>query len=346
MAENNIVYEINEDFPFSKLSIQNIEPFIKSENEGKSDYKIMLSLNENPIYIQLPQCITNCNETTIRNQRYCELIYLYRESKELIKWMKRFEDNCKDLLKNKKFDLFTSSITDDDIDKMMRPIIKLNNSGTNILFKSHFDIDSNNNIDCIIYDENETEKGLDYINNNNYIIPLINIQYISFTSSMFEIYIKLEQIMITEDVYNVIDKEKTCMIKNKNKYSTLGKEQENCTSLDINKNTDEKNDSNENNKNSEIIEVSLDNLEIDKEDNMGIMKLNKPNNVYIDLYKEAKKNALKMRKKAIEAYLEAKKIKTNYMLQHLDDSDDSYNSDDSEYYSENENENVKENVLE
>ena len=39
-----------------------------------------------------------------------------------------------------------------------------------------------------------------------------------------------------------------------------------------------------------------------------------------------------MRQKAIEAFLEAKQIKTKYMLQHLDDSDsEEDNSEDEEY---------------
>ena len=35
--------------------------------------------------------------------------------------------------------------------------------------------------------------------------------------------------------------------------------------------------------------------------------------------------------KAVEAYLEAKQIKTKYMLQDLDDSDDESDEDDIEY---------------
>ena len=41
-----------------------------------------------------------------------------------------------------------------------------------------------------------------------------------------------------------------------------------------------------------------------------------------------------MRQKAIEAFLEAKKIKTKYMLQHLDDSDSEDNSEDEDFINE------------
>lgn len=52
------------------------------------------------------------------------------------------------------------------------------------------------------------------------------------------------------------------------------------------------------------------------------MKLKKPNEVYYEIYKNAKLKAKQMRKAAVEAYLEAKQIKTKYMLDELDESDE------------------------
>ena len=50
--------------------------------------------------------------------------------------------------------------------------------------------------------------------------------------------------------------------------------------------------------------------------------LKKPNDVYYEIYKAAREKAKHMRKVAIEAYLEAKEIKTKYMLSDIDDSED------------------------
>ncbi len=47
-----------------------------------------------------------------------------------------------------------------------------------------------------------------------------------------------------------------------------------------------------------------------------------PNDVYYELYKKAREKAKQCRIAAIEAYLEAKQIKTKYMLFDEDDSDD------------------------
>jgi hypothetical protein len=51
--------------------------------------------------------------------------------------------------------------------------------------------------------------------------------------------------------------------------------------------------------------------------------LKKPNDVYYEIYKAAREKAKQMRKVAMEAYLEAKEIKTKYMLSDIDDSDES-----------------------
>jgi len=44
------------------------------------------------------------------------------------------------------------------------------------------------------------------------------------------------------------------------------------------------------------------------------MKLKKPNQVYFELYKQARQKAKECKKNAIIAYLEAKNIKKTYMI--------------------------------
>ena len=68
----------------------------------------------------------------------------------------------------------------------------------------------------------------------------------------------------------------------------------------------------------EEFEVSLETLDV-KDDN--IVKLRQPNEVYMEIWREARKRAKQARKAAIEAYLEAKNIKSTYMINEIDDSD-------------------------
>jgi len=66
-----------------------------------------------------------------------------------------------------------------------------------------------------------------------------------------------------------------------------------------------------------IREVSIE----PEEDSESPMTLKRPNEVYYEIYRAAIEKARHMRKVAVEAYLEAKQIKSKYMLEDIDDSD-------------------------
>lgn len=103
----------------------------------------------------------------------------------------------------------------------------------------------------------------------------------------------------------------------------------------------------ENNKNNlmEEIQISLSELEDNKDDlkefsiqletNSNPITLKKPNEVYYELYKQARIRAKECKKKSLIAYLEAKNIKKTYMLENLNDSDDDF-EDEMEDFGENE----------
>jgi hypothetical protein len=60
----------------------------------------------------------------------------------------------------------------------------------------------------------------------------------------------------------------------------------------------------------------------DLEDNTDTIKLKKPNQVYYELYKQAREKAKQAKKAAIIAYLEAKNIRKTYMLDTLNEDED------------------------
>ena len=70
----------------------------------------------------------------------------------------------------------------------------------------------------------------------------------------------------------------------------------------------------------ELEELNEINLEIPSD--LDSVHLKKPNEVYLEIYKEVKKRAKESKKKAIEAYLEAKRIKSLYLLDEIESSDD------------------------
>jgi len=65
----------------------------------------------------------------------------------------------------------------------------------------------------------------------------------------------------------------------------------------------------------------VDKLDLALENNLETIQLKKPNQVYFELYREARNKAKIAKKNALLAYLEAKNIKKTYMIENLNDSD-------------------------
>ena len=102
----------------------------------------------------------------------------------------------------------------------------------------------------------------------------------------------------------------------------------------------EKENENENENENDTLDIDIefeDLNEVDKEDDIGLREiaqtelsldkttdtitLKKPNQVYFELYKEAREKAKQAKKNAIIAYLEAKNIKKTYMIENMNDSE-------------------------
>jgi hypothetical protein len=96
--------------------------------------------------------------------------------------------------------------------------------------------------------------------------------------------------------------------------------------------------------NDDSLELDIVNLEIDdieddtvlkeidldlslENNNLDTLQLKKPNQVYFELYKEARNKAKQAKKTAIIAYLEAKNIKKTYLLENLDNSDSDFDAE-------------------
>ena len=89
----------------------------------------------------------------------------------------------------------------------------------------------------------------------------------------------------------------------------------------------------------DIVNLEIDNIEDDsvlkeidldlslENNNLDTLQLKKPNQVYSELYKEARNKAKQAKKSAIIAYLEAKNIKKTYLLENLDNSDSDFDAE-------------------
>jgi hypothetical protein len=77
----------------------------------------------------------------------------------------------------------------------------------------------------------------------------------------------------------------------------------------------------------EINDLKEVEFDLNLENNLETISLKKPNQVYFELYKEARNKAKHAKKNAILAYLEAKNIKKTYLIDNLNDSDSDFDAE-------------------
>ena len=337
-------FEANASFNFESISLANPQPV-----QGGSFFTRATLDNDKPIYIQLPKCYTKNGIIQTKRGKYSDLLYEKNNQEELIEWALTLEKTTQQKIFDKKNTWFHNELSLDDIETMMSPIFRLYKSGTKLLIRSYIDISQHNNTDkCLAYNEQKLQVSLDTCTEETPIIPLVLIEGIKFSTKSFEIVIKLVQLMILDKLE---DHSQICLIKTDTHpviHETIVPEITDTVSESSEVEESDMKDKSANEEKNEILssikveDKPLENLdtleqisevveknipdieevEITLDDTDEVLNLKRPNEVYYEIYKNAREKAKHMRKVAIEAFLEAKDIKTKYMLDDMDDSDE------------------------
>ena len=276
-------------------------------------------------------------------------------NKDLHSWIENLENRCINLINEKKNLWFESEMNKDDIENMFISSIKPYKSGKFLTLRSNIPISKQTKEPyLILYDESERELKIDELNDEKIrFIPLVHIDGIKFTSRSFQIEFNLRQIMVLTLENNI---QKTCFIKNKSivEKSNLveTKDVESLECLDLVKKSDKIDNVNHNEKvrdlklknedTNDLVDLKNDNLdelisinpnnlkdeslsevilEVSDIDN-DLIDLKKPQEVYLEIYKNSLIKAKELRKAALESYMELKNIKEKYNLHKYIESED------------------------
>jgi hypothetical protein len=128
---------------------------------------------------------------------------------------------------------------------------------------------------------------------------------------------------IVVDIPDLIDDQNMDDLEEINDLETFEEKTEDPISLDLQGLDENIEEYNDDLREVDNIDLSLENIP----DISTTMQLKKPNQVYFELYKEARNKAKMAKKNAIVAYLEAKNIKKTYMLESLIDSDSDFDAE-------------------
>lgn len=341
---DNII-EPNESFDFTKLSLAH-----PSGIQGGAYFTKFL-YNSKPLYIQTVKGQTKQGFVKSGKKYYCDLMYDNNAS-SLINWFEQLEEVCQTLLYEKNESWFQSSLEKSDIDNAFNPTIRVYKSGKFYLLRTNVLSNASTNEPSVkVYSESETPLAVSDVKGDSRIISILEIQGIKFTSRSFQIEIELKQVMVLDDEPTfdsfLFKKKSEPLVKHEISMIQEPINVEDPTIeeptieepiIEENQNVEEPKPITDDEPNvEENIGLDIEELDIDTdikeideinvENDLETITLKKPNEVYFELYKEARTKAKEAKRAAIIAYLEAKNIKKTYMLDDLNDSDSDFDAE-------------------
>jgi len=342
------VIGIREDCDFSKTRLS--QP--RATQGGNYVTRVALDGNlETDMCVQLPTCKTKQGIVISGRKTYCDLLYSSDDT-HVMEWIEKLEKRCQELIHDKREDWFHNPLTEDDIESAFTSAIRLYKSGraylVRVLLKGNTARDGGD-AECVF---NQRQEAVPYseVTVDSKVIPLIKVDCIRFSARSFAIELTLPQLMVLESPAGA----RGCMIR-------AGEDPEPAKEsilLDVNETVLEpiqasvqiedaqqlhvhepvKEEEPEPSRAEEphepvhahepvevrppmpegVTAVALDDIEPSDE----AVELRKPNEVYRQIYDAALAKAKLAKKTAVEAYLEARRIRHMYLLDDLEQSDD------------------------
>ena len=339
------IHFTNTDFDFATLSA--LTPVSIAGGAHLSKFRV--SNNATPFYLQLPKCRTRQGivKTNGGKKHYCDLVFTH-ENESFIRWMERLEEFTRKTLFDNREKWFSTELNEHDIDTLFSSPLKVYKAGKCYLLRVNVPSSA-----LKIYDENQCLVSSEEVKEDTQVITVIEIQGVKCSSMSFYLEMEVKQMMVVTPVDQSF--ELGCVIQ-KNPAPTLAKpviadddkkesnsdnKQENTVQESVAENLKPVAENlkpvaenpdmvdldvediaapiqEEPEDNSSILEIDID---LDKTASSDVFQIKKRNDVYYEMYREAKRKARLARDLAISSYLEAKRIKTTFLQKDTQDSD-------------------------
>ena len=348
------IFNADDKFDFNTLKL------IKPTSISGGNYFIKLSVNNSPLYIQPPKCNTKHGFLKAGKRYYTDLIF-DNCNDDFIHWMENLVNFCQQQLFIHRENWFDGDMEMHDIENYFTSPLKPFKSGK--FHSVRINVLTNlGNISIKIYDENENEVPFESIDDKSNVITILEISGIKCSATSFQLEIILKQMLLIKPV-ELFEK---CIIKSNSKPIHIKNESGvetpvvydpepiddtpepiddtpepiiNTPEPIINTHEHVQNEPEPVVDEPPIIvdtnsihstgleEISFDLDKIPENDNITIKKRN---DVYFEMYREAKRKAKVARDLALSTYLEAKRIKNTYLINEVDEDDESdeYNADE------------------
>lgn len=338
------IYNIKEPLNLSRLRLAN--PI----NKNGSHFIKTLDIDD-PIYFIGPKCFSKQGFVKSGKKMFCDFVFSNEDS-DFLSWLENLEESAKKEIYNNRATWFETPLDEHDIESSMSSPYKPYKSGKFFIVRANVPT-ALDKVNIKVYNENETETDPENIKENTKVIAVFEFQGIRCSVRSFQFEIELKQVLIVEPEKLF----ETCIITERDIHSS------NVVKLDI-PNQNNQNNQVENTK--EVHDPDISELELDPEQNIDPLgtletissfdqtqvleiidadfpleditdshtekeplRLKSRNDVYYKLYKEMRQRAKEAKREALASYLEAKRIKSTYLLEDLSESesDDDYLED-------------------
>ena len=223
---DNII-EPNSDFDFGQLSLA-----YPSGIQGGAYFTKLLSRGK-PTYIQTPSSLLKQGFVKSGKKWYCDLMF-DASAHELIQWMERLEEKCREMIVGKSADWFQGTLEPSDVESSFGAIMRLYRSGKYYLLRANAKADLSGNPLVRFYSEDQEPLCLDDVQTDTHMVSILEVQGIKFTTRSFQLEFEVKQMMI-------VDKEPAfdnCLIKGFSKKSEKTKFTNMVKAFDANEKSD------------------------------------------------------------------------------------------------------------
>jgi len=353
----NSIYSTNDSFPFDKFHLS------KPVLVAGGNYFIRAAVENSPLYIQPPKCMMKQGilKATGKKNFYTDLMFT-QEDEDFIRWMENLENHCQQHIYKNRETWFDGAMELNDIEDYFNSPLKLYKSGKYYLARVNIHTTLGKPT-LKIYDENETEISPETLTEKMQVITILEVQGIKCSARSFQIEMELKQMMIVKPVNlfetcilkprapapvepgpivqatepAVQDTEPTVQ----SEIEPAVQATEPAVQSEIEpavQETEPAPQSEVEPVNNEFVNTPDEILEEPLESSDGIqevefhleelpvedaIQIRQRNDVYYEMYREARRKAKIARDLALAAYLEAKRIKNTYILEDARDSDNS-----------------------
>lgn len=330
--------------------------------QGGNAFVANISLRDSPLLFQTPKCKSKKGVHTTNKQIYTDLLFTDHDY-TFLNWLQKMEKTVRRLIYEKRETWFggddDDELTLEDIEYNWMESVK--NYKKKYLLRTYFPKNIKSYTRSVsVYDNDENELTLDDIGAGSNLITILEVGGLKFSPTYFNLELNVRQVMVIKDkeIFN------KCLIKLNSK--TLKEDENYKQNVDTDSVTDsvetndalddyedetiEEEDENEkvladkinvvkvkdieetNGRNSNTL-VKIDNsseiseIKLEIPDDKTKVELKKPNEVYLEIYKKAREKAKEARLVAIKAYLTAKEIKKQYLLDEIELSEDESDDD-------------------